>query len=117
MLALGQLLLQHVQLALQFVVILFKGSGRAIQSISIFLQARSLLFRVKFITLKLNKKQDKMSVSLTLFGLGRGGRGRLTPPKNFKNPLLITNDCVYCVPISWLFLKFTWEQFGVVRFW
>ena len=33
------------------------------------------------------------------------------------NPLLLTNDCVYSIPTSWLFLKFTWEQFGVVRFW
>ena len=33
------------------------------------------------------------------------------------NPLLLTNDCFYSVPTSWLFLKFTWKQFGVVRFW
>ena len=33
------------------------------------------------------------------------------------NPLCLTNDCVYSVPTSWLFLKLTWDQFGVVRFW
>ena len=46
-------------------------------------------------------------------GEGGGGVWRHTD----LNPLLLTNDCVYSVPTSWLFLKFTWEQFGVVRFW
>ena len=50
--------------------------------------------------------------SLTLFRLGGGGWRHPD-----LNPLLLTNDCVYSVPTSWLFLKFTWEQFGVVRFW
>ena len=39
---------------------------------------------------------------------GGGGAFDATP---------IANDCVYSVPTSWLFLKLTWEQFGVVRFW
>ena len=52
--------------------------------------------------------------SLTLFKLGGGGGGVWRHPE--LNPLLFANDCVYSVPISWLFLKFTWEQFGVVRF-
>ena len=52
---------------------------------------------------------------LTLFRLGEGG-GAFDATLDL-NPLLLTNDCVYSVPTSWIFLKFTWEQFGVVRFW
>ena len=52
---------------------------------------------------------------LTLFRLG-GRRGGVWRHPDLK-PLLLTNDCVYSVPTSWLFLKFTWEQIGVVRFW
>ena len=46
---------------------------------------------------------------------GRGGGAFDTTPD--WNPLLLSNDCVYSVPTLWLFLKFTWKQFGVVRFW
>ena len=50
---------------------------------------------------------------LTLFRLGVGA----CDATQDLNPLLLTNDCVYSVPTTRLFLKFTWEQFGVVRFW
>ena len=49
---------------------------------------------------------------LTLFRLG----GAFDATQDL-NHLLLTNNCVYSVPTSRLFLKFTWEQLGVVRFW
>ena len=47
-------------------------------------------------------------IGLTLFRLGEG----VFDATHDLNPLLPTNDRVYSVPTS-----FTWEQFGVVRFW
>ena len=45
-----------------------------------------------------------------------GGGGGAFEATQDLNPLFFTNDCVYSVPTSLLFLKFTWEQFGVVEF-
>ena len=47
---------------------------------------------------------------------GGGGGGAFDATRDL-NPLLLTDDCVYSVPTSWPFLKFTWEQFDVNRFW
>ena len=49
---------------------------------------------------------------LTLFRLGGGAFDATLD----LNPLLVTNDCLFSIPTSRLFLRFTWEQFGVVRF-
>ena len=46
-----------------------------------------------------------------------GGAAGVFDATQDLNPLLLTSDCVYSVPTSWLFLRFTWEQFRVVKFW
>ena len=50
-------------------------------------------------------------------GGGGGGGGGAFDATQDLNPLLLRNDCVYSVPTSRVFLKFTWKQYGVVRFW
>ena len=55
-----------------------------------------------------------MMVLMMVFNPIQTGGGGWPHPD--LNPLLLTNDCIYSVPTLWLFLKFTWEQFGLLGF-
>ena len=52
---------------------------------------------------------------LTQFKLGGGGGGEFDATQDL-NPLLLTKNFIYRVTTSFLFLKFTWKQFGVVNY-